>query len=278
MKTKSLMLFLATTLISSHVFANAINGVQNFLGSSSGAGPGGWFLSAGIGVDYPKIDDGWASEGNDSAPDRYLANQVTDPVVGNFALGYLWSQPQAWFPYFGLGLDYTFAAQSKVSGQVQTFATPDQNFYNFSYKFSRQTAMLFGKIDLYNFYNFMPYIWAGIGPSFNQASDYQEEVNPNNPPTLEVENPDGTEQTILNPRVSPNFGKGTNTSLATAVGAGIDYVIYNNLWVSAGYRYGYYGHIQTGNGTEAGGFPNDHLASALRENSLIFSLTYFFHA
>jgi opacity protein-like surface antigen len=270
MKNKSLVFLLATTFISGSAFANAISGVQNYLGSTSGAGPGGWFLSAGMGWNYPKIDDGWVSEGTDNAPDRYIVNKVSDPILGDFAVGYLWSQNQAWFPYFGLGLDYTFTAQSKASGQVQWFAVPDQNYYTFSYKFSHQTAMLFGKIDLYNFYNFMPYIWAGIGPSFNQASGYQEQVNSNNPPP--VYDPD-----ISPVRPSPGFSKGTNTSLATAVGIGLDYALFNNVWISAGYRYGYYGHIQTGNGTEAAGFSNDHLASALRENSLIFSLTYFFH-
>lgn len=225
---------------------------------------GTWYLSAGAGRSFYQMDsDNFINPGPGWPDDHYYKNSIHDGSYVDVTAGYAWTRFSCWFPAFLLGLNYTYAFQGKVDGYVNQYNLNQFQNYTYSYDFSRQTLMAVLKADIYKSeYGFMPYLIAGTGASFNKGSNYKEE------PLMNV-----------TPRISPGYGTGNHTSWAYIVGAGVDFMIRDDIWVALEYNYGDFGTVDTGKGqgtpTVTGvNYSDVNLSNKVRANSVAINFTY----
>jgi opacity protein-like surface antigen len=221
-------------------------------------GSGFYFGIAG-GMTQTKIkSDGIETyKGNPNAANKYIAKKPGSSGIINLSGGYLWDNQSSWFPYVSLGLDYTYAFPSTVNGNIQLLSTPKLENYSYQYKLNRQTFLLMGKVDLYNFHNFMPFLLGGIGVSMNSVTGYNE-----------------TQISNGLSHFDPKYTNATTTHLAYAIGAGLDYKISDNLWLSGTYRYDFLGYAETGKGT--GIYDHSSLKQKLQANEFLLGVNYVF--
>src|SRR5437762_7415712 len=90
--------------------------------------------------------------------------------------------------------------------------------------YSADLLTMSGKFDLVECKHVMPYLSAGIGAVINSVYDYTET------PTAHV-----------TPRVSPGYTTNNTTHLALTLGAGIDYILTENYWITLGYEHVFQG-------------------------------------
>jgi opacity protein-like surface antigen len=221
-------------------------------------------MSLGAGGTYPwvKKDDyiptapGWPN-------DHYAQDNVKGAPVLAFGIGSIISRlDQELLPYVNVGFTYTHDFYAQVDGHINQYSMPSLRNYNYKYDIHRQTLLGVMKLDLINYYNFMPYFAVGLGYSFNKASNYSE--SPLNGVT---------------PRVSPGFNGTTNGYFSYTLGAGIDYIASSNVWVSLDYYYGNFGDVKTSTGdnpaTLAGNnYRNAELKSKLTANTVLVTFTF----
>lgn len=226
---------------------------------------GNWFIGAGAGATFPRVDNNhYIASGVDGWPhDRYHNNSVDTAALLAVETGYQWIHEESWLPFYQVGLNYTYEVPTKVQGKVEQYGLPEFTNYHYQYKIQSQTLLAIFKVDLYRWCNFMPFLSAGAGIAINNASNYAEK------PLLDVL-----------PRVNPGFNGETNTHFSYAFGAGFDYILSQNFWLSLKYEYAYQGHAQTSTGANipmltATNYANDRLETKLSSNSVLFSLNYF---
>lgn len=173
-------------------------------------------------------------------------------------IGYRWAQDNSpWFPSVNLGLQHRYTSPVNVFGVSQTsLVDPIPTSYN--YRLQQESWLLMSKADIYKWKKFMPYLALGLGASFNRIT-----------------------QLFINSATFANQ-LGGSTSLTSDfsynVGAGIDYQVKDDFWLTLGYFYDNFGKNKVGTVYTNNAFtPVGRLENAnLHSNSVFLSARYLF--
>lgn len=128
-----------------------------------------------------------------------------------------------------VGLAYYQAAAFEPKGTVTQGVDPAaDNAFNYQYAVTARQYLLEAKFlgDMTN--GFYPYLTLGIGASFNSVNDYDVQVT--------------------SPTFTPQYASNTNINFSYAIGVGVDYQIIRYARIGLGYRYGWFGNANTGEG------------------------------
>jgi opacity protein-like surface antigen len=138
-------------------------------------------------------------------------------ALGNLFIGAEWQLTPDWL--IQGGLDYTgIAAYSAKGTLVQGADAISANVYNYSYNVLARQLMAAGKL-LYSFKQiYHPYIFVGLGSSFNRAYNFKTTV----PPFLTF---------------TRQYNDYWNDSFTYSIGIGIDTDVYRNVRLGLGYRF-----------------------------------------
>lgn len=218
-----------------------------------------WYVDAGAGwVFNQKL--GRSYLGNVGEPlDQYDPPKAKQVPMVFLSGGYVWSRQADWLPFTSVGLEYSYFFPAKAEGVIEEASDPTQVFSNYSYKVAHHTLYLLGKANLVRWRNWMPYVFGGLGASWNRFSAYSEESVSETPSI----------------RPNPEFSNKAQSNFAYSLGTGLDYVFTKNLWGSLGYRYDHFGWGKTGD-TNISEFADKNLKNFLKAHTLIFSLRYLF--
>lgn len=218
-----------------------------------------WYVDAGLGwVFNQKLGTTYLAN-LDLGPENdeiYTGPKVKRVPMGFLSGGYVWSRQANWFPMTSLGLEYSYAMPAKTVGTLETYSDPSDS-HEYQYKVSHHTLQLVGKVDLLRWQQWMPYLSAGLGTTWNRFARYSEE------PLAGREKP------------SPEFPSKTKLNFSYSLGTGVDYIFAKNLWGSLGYRYDHLGWIKTGDSNREF-FTGDKLKDTLQAHTLVLSLRYLF--
>lgn len=217
-----------------------------------------WFMDVGLGwVFNQKL--GTAYLANIELPsDQYTSPKVNQVPMSFISGGYIWSRRAAWLPFTSLGLEYSYDMPATVKGVIEEFTDPEQANFKYKYKVAHHNLRLIGKANLYRWQNWMPYVSAGAGLSWNRFTNYSEQAISEFPSL----------------RPNPNFVNKTASSFSYSLGTGLDYIFNENLWGGLGYRYDQFGWGKTGD-TNAE-FSDKSLKNTSRAHTIILSLRYLF--
>ncbi len=219
---------------------------------------GNWYVGESIGASIPKIANNiYVGTGPGWPNDRYHGRGIDTVAAFSLLGGYRWSRDGEWLPFYSLSARYAYALPAKTRGTLFQFNVPQFNNYHYQYKVQRQSILGVAKANLYNYHRFMPFLTAGLGESINRVKRFSETPMP----------------TIIS-RTSPGFQNKSNHEFSYIIGAGIDYLLANNLWMGLEYSYGHYGEARSGKGV--GGFAAERLKSTFTDNSIAYSINYFF--
>ena len=142
-----------------------------------------------------------------------------------------------------------------VEGTIRQFSLPEFENYNYQYQLRSQTLLAKAKIDLYRYKNLMPFITGGLGIAWNTFKDYDEDDLPD-----------------ITPRDNPNFRNNTHSDFAYVLGAGLDYILTDQFWLTLEYNYGYLGEAQS---TASNNYAHENFATTVTANTLLLNITYF---
>lgn len=132
-----------------------------------------------------------------------------------------------------IGISYYQAAAFNAKGVVTQGVDPaTSDAYNYNYSVIARQYLLEAKFlaDMTN--GFHPYLTLGVGASFNSVSGYDVTVNSPFPFST----------------FTPQYASDTNISFSYAVGVGVDYDVTKFARLGLGYRYGWFGNANTGDG------------------------------
>ncbi len=233
--------------------------------STSVLAQGNWIAGVGAGATFLNVDNNhFVSSGTGWPNDKYHNTSVDATGLLVLNGGYQWARDSAWLPFYSLAVSYTYGFPAKVKGKVSQYSLPEFTNYNYQYKIQTQTFLAQIKVDLYQWRSLMPFLLAGAGVSLNNASNYAEQAVPG-----------------VTPRINPGFQGQTSTYFSYVLGAGLDYIVQKNIWVSLTYEYSNLGRAQTGPGENTGiltdtNYAADNLKTNVRSNSVFLSMTYLF--
>lgn len=216
-----------------------------------------WYAELGLGWIFNSKDHDIYVNQLDATPDSYLPNGENNNAMLTLSAGYHWFFQQVWLPAASLGIEYSYIPQQNNHGQVEQFSDPKLINYNYNYKTLHQSLSLLGKLDLYRWNQFMPFVLVGIGNSWNHIQSYQE-----------------TALSGITPRVSPGFSNGSQHAWKTTLGVGLDYQPIQNLLVSLAYRYDNFNNGKSGPGLTT--FSNTQVHNKSYANSVLLSVQYLF--
>lgn len=141
-------------------------------------------------------------------------------------IGYRWAQDSnPWFPSVNMGLQHRYTSPINVFGVSQT-PSVDPAPMSYNYRLQQESWLLMTKADIYKWQRFMPYVALGLGASFNRIS-----------------------QLFVNSSSFANqLGGSTNLTgdFSYNVGAGIDYQVQDDFWLTLGYFYDNFGKNKIG--------------------------------
>lgn len=197
-------------------------------------------------------------------PDTYYVHHVDDTWAFNLGLGWIWStqrcacEKQSWFPYHSLGVEYGYSSPTKIKGNIDQFSLTQFDYYDFRYKIKqRHTFLLLGKTNFYRWKYLMPYAQLGLGTRWHKVNNYSEE------PTIDIP-----------ARTSPQFSSHHQARLLYVLGAGLDFIIKENIWLGLGYRYD--GNVRVNTGYGVGTFETERLKNRLYAHSVLAQLRFIF--
>lgn len=176
------------------------------------------------------------SDLQDPDPEVLSMLPKTRPLPNNFTLeaGFLWSQfyqaNSNYLPYISLGLHYQYANLENKKTLMEFDISDAQHTLaeSSNYEFLQNSLLANLKVDVYHWGRIMPYVNLGLGASWNQAKQqepYVFDVLPGEPIVL----------------TSPNS---RSTSFSYGVGAGLDFLVSENFWLSLGYNYNNFGQVE----------------------------------
>lgn len=141
-------------------------------------------------------------------------------------IGYRWAQDNnLWFPSVNMGLQHRYTSPINVFGVSQT-PSVDPTPTSYNYRLQQESWLLMTKADIYKWQRFMPYVALGLGASFNRIS-----------------------QLFVNSSSFANqLGGSTNLTgdFSYNVGAGLDYQVQDDFWLTLGYFYDNFGKNKVG--------------------------------
>lgn len=225
---------------------------------------GHWLLSGDLGTVFPKINTTMTIDNGSGFPapsnvDQYTAYSNHNEGMLAAAAGYRWTQQaQPWFPAVELALRYQYLFPERITGTVTQYSLPLYKNYSYSWKTNANVLSLYTKLDLMQYQQVMLYFDVGLGASFVNAQQYQENNFPG-----------------VSPRLSPSFAKRTSTQFSYNVGAGIDISLFPQLIFSLGYDYQSFGNVVSGPGQTAWSGTQLNLGN-WGMNTALMSLTYLF--
>src|SRR3990167_423404 len=226
--------FLRLTAISglSAVCAVSQAGTDVPMGSNS------WFIGLGGGVSgiYLPRDTVINNGVNLPPPNHHDTATMNNPSASNVQLeaGYRWHRAIPYFPYAQWALQYRHYANVKISGTLNKFSSPGFDNYHYQLKYEADLFTIAGKVDLFQCKRVLPYLSAGIGAVINHVNSYSETALLN-----------------VTPRTSPDFQGNVNTKLALTLGAGLDYLMTENTWLTLGYEHVFQGNTKSGPGVDS---------------------------
>jgi outer membrane autotransporter protein len=223
--------------------------------------PSNWFVSGDLGLLMPTLGNSSTTVNNGStAPqpptDTYSISKPGMAPTLALQGGYRWTRINPWFSSFSLGLRYQYLTSFNVSGTIQQYASVANTNYDYNLNVSAHVLSVFGKLDIYQFKHFAPYVTLGFGQAFSNVAGYSESAQ------------DG-----VIPRVSAGYQNKNNLNMTYSVGLGVDYKFNRKLSMSLGYEYANFGKLKTGNGSAA--WNNQFLSlGALSSSAVLLGLRY----
>ena len=222
--------------------------------------PSNWFVSGDLGLLIPTLGNSSTTVANASTTqnplDLYSINKPG--VASTLALqgGYRWTRINPWFSNVTLGLRYQYLTSFKVSGNIEQYSSPDNTNYDYNLNVSAHVLSVIGKLDIYQFRHFAPYITLGLGQAFANVASYSE-------------SPLGG----VIPRTSPGYQSKSLLNTTYSAGLGVDYKFDRKWSMSVGYEYANFGTLKTGNGTDA--WSNQSLSlGAMSSSAILLGLRY----
>ncbi len=222
---------------------------------------------------YVGMDAGWmqthmnqnattVQNGSDYPPpanvDQYSLNRP-HATLFDIQAGYRWNRDARWIPSYALALRYEHVFTTAITGMVTQYSDPDFTNYSYTSNVSSNVISLYSKLDFVRFNRLMLYVDLGVGISFNQNQGYSETALPN-----------------VIARYSPNYASRTNTQFAYNAGAGLEYIVTNNLIVSAGYSYQSFGNFSSGSGQNPNWGNTQIKLGRLNSNIGLIGISYLF--
>lgn len=233
-------LFYILESLSQPLFANS------FLPSERG---NTWYIGAGGGMSWIHLSDNTSvPNGMPVSPpynqDLFSIQTVKDANV-QIVAGYRWQNDTTYFPYTNVFFQYRSYINNDISGSIEQFSLPQFTNYDYQMTYSADLLTLNGKFDVLEYKKIMPYFSAGAGVIINSLYDYTES------PTANV-----------TPRISPGYTTNNFSHLALTIGAGIDYILTENYWLTLGYEHVFQGSIQSGSGVSTWSGTSLHFGNA----------------
>lgn len=189
--------------------------------------------------------------------DLYSTKKRTHGLLGG-TIGYRWLCDESWFPAYSLGLRYQHVFSANAGNRIELFSLPAFINYNYTLDTSSNVLLLAGKLNYYQYQDFLPYINGGVGMAYNHLSNYRENALPG-----------------ITGRISPAFASETNHSFAFTIGTGFDYMVNDQVLVSVGYEFQHLGKFTTGPGV--GTWTSQRLdLGNYHANTILFSAAYLF--
>lgn len=219
-----------------------------------------WFLGLGAGVVSPLINHriNFANSGMPGFPDdKYVTNDWTRSPSFSLTGGYQWQFANDWLTAISLGLEYNYS-QPQLKGDIYVNALDDAKNFRYQYTIKQQLIQLKLKLNLFTWYEFMPFLSLGAGAAINDVDNYSESPI--------------SGATSFDKRYA--FTAATTTQFASSIGIGVDYWFKENMAMTAGYYYTSTGNVRTGPGE--GVLSGNHLTNKLALNSLELQVLYFF--
>lgn len=221
------------------------------------------YLSVGLGGFYPQVSgNNYIGTGSGWPDDYYRQQSISSQPTFYIGGGYSWSRPNDWFPYFSLGLQYSYVSSTTVKGYIDQYSLPGFRNYTYQYDVEFYNVLGIAKLDIYDWHGFMPFVSGGLGVANYGTSNYQEAAAPG-----------------VTPRVSPGFTAASGTNFAYSLGIGIDYAWQSDLVFSLDFNHQSYGTISTGKGANypslTGNFSNEALKNAIAANTYTFGMSYY---
>ncbi|KTC90018.1 hypothetical protein OQJ18_05950 [Fluoribacter dumoffii] len=223
-----------------------------------------WFVSLGGGAQFPDLNSHMKVNNGSGFPhpfdyDRYAITSDNGGVIAASA-GRRWQNDSFWFPSYSLSVFWQYFFKTHLRGEITQYSLPEFTNYNYNLDFTSNLLLASGKINLFRYGIFSPYVNGGIGSSFNDVSNYREHALAG-----------------ITPRVSPGF-RGSNTSeFAYNIGAGIEVQFLPQLIFSLGYIYQDLGPVSGGKGVDT--WTEQSLnPGSYRSNEVLVTATYLFGA
>lgn len=222
----------------------------------------GWFVGASAGLVWPQLGESNTSvlNGNDvQAPynsDVYSIDTPNNTQNWSLYAGYRWDRSQQILPHYSVALRYERLSKFKIEGTVDQYSLPDFVNYNYHLYGSANIFSAQGKVDLYDFHSFDPYLSLGLGAANTTLEGYRE-------------SPYGG----IDARISPGYQNHSMTHFTYSLGLGVDYFITPKITASLGYEYADLGNVKSGNGTST--WSSDSLSfGRLTTNTILLSVFY----
>ncbi|MFI4955132.1 MAG: outer membrane beta-barrel protein [Gammaproteobacteria bacterium] len=253
-----------TGLYSSTLLLNALCSHYSFAGNmgNTNVNENGWFLGLGGGWLWPSVNKSTTVPNGSyvlsiSNKDFYTINSPGSTGESSTYGGYRFALNNPTFPYFNLALRYQYLSNFNVNGLIEQYSLPRFNNYNYRLNLSSNIFTVQSTLDFYQYGPFSSYFSTGLGMGSSRLSGYKEQAVAG-----------------VIPRISPAYQNNTANNFTFNLGAGIDYQINPQVWVSLGYEYTNLGTINSNNGTGAN-WTNEFLSlGTLTTNAIILGVYY----
>ncbi|MDQ8039914.1 MAG: outer membrane beta-barrel protein [Rickettsiella sp.] len=176
----------------------------------------------------------------------FLISPKGHNLYDNLALeaGLLWENAyridSPYFPFINLGLSYRYSNFTNEKTLTDfTFISQQAGFQPLvltsqtNYEFLQRSLLANLKLDVYRWGHFMPYVNLGLGASWNKSKQKAP---------FFIKDPDTTNPAPITLTTSSS----DVSSFSYQVGAGLDYLVTENFWLSLGYIYNNFGRVEVG--------------------------------
>ncbi|MGC1182088.1 outer membrane protein [Legionella sp.] len=223
--------------------------------------PGNWFISMGVGEQYPQWHNPMKVNNSSGFPapynkDLYATKNQNEAVIA-FSVGRHWQLGDFWFPSYSFGVFWQYFFRTHLGKTITLYSNPELTNYRYNWNLTANLLLASAKLNLLEYKKFSPYVNVGIGSSFNRTSNYKEKA-----------------LTDVTPRFSPQFSKFSTSEFSYVIGIGVDLQFMSQLILSVGYNYQNLGQISSGPGKEI--WSNQSLnPGSYHSNEVLLSVSYF---
>lgn len=221
--------------------------------------PSNWYLAGDLGAVMPTLSNRNTAVANGSTTqpplDIYSISKPNVAPILALEGGYRWTRNNPWFHNLTLGLRYQYT-DLNTNGTIEQYSSVAHTNYNYKLNMATHALSVVGKLNIYQFKRFSPYVTLGLGQALAIVGGYSE--TPLGDVTL---------------RTSPGYQSKFAMNTTYSAGAGIDY-IFNHKWsMSLGYEYANLGTLKTTNGS--GTWSNSSLSlGTLSSSALLLGVRY----